>query len=147
MSPVEFPVELLPKLIAETRDELERDGFETHCPMAEKTGGGRVVVCRKAKDFLTVAHDPLAIKMWCSSETGYQDERFGCPIWIGEKEGSGRIERTLAAREDAKVRQETERQIEAGIRVDDRAEEDGVVYQDEHNVWHVVDDGGSDGVA
>jgi hypothetical protein len=130
----EIPVEDLPKLIAGAADWLATEEWEVHCPMGEAYGG-KVVVCRKARDFLTIKHDPLAICMFCTSAEGYQQ----CPIWIGEKEGEGKIERTLAAREEAKVRQETTRHIESGLRVDDRGLEDEVDYGAE-GVTYIGDD-------
>jgi hypothetical protein len=136
--PIEIPPEKLPSLIIETYEDLRANGFEVHCPMGEAVHG-RAVICRKARDILGIRSDPLAIKMWCSSEDGYSDAKTGCPIWLGEKEGDGKIERTIAAREEAKVRQETTRQIETGMRVDDRDDPEAT-FQDSENVVHVIDD-------
>jgi hypothetical protein len=147
--PAELPAEKLPDLIYSTYEDLRTNGFTVHCPMGEAVKG-RAVICRKARDLLGIRSDPLAIKLWCSSEHGYHDPQTGCPIWLGEKEGDGKIERTLAAREEAKVRLETARQIEAGIRVDDRGldPDSENTFQDSENVVHVVDDEElSDGLA
>ncbi len=139
--PTELPAEKLPALIEATYEDLRTNGFTVHCPMGEAVQG-RAVVCRKARDLLGIRSDPLAIKMWCSSETGYLDEQAGCPIWLGEKEHDGKIERTLAARAAAKVREETTQQIERGTRFDDRGLDPAGSgqFQDSEGVWHVVDD-------
>ena len=137
----EIPAEKLPALIHATYEELRANGFTVHCPMGEAVKG-RAVICRKAQDILGIRSDPLAIKMWCADEFGYLDEQTGCPIWLGEKVRDGKIERTLAARDEAKVRQETTRHIEAGIRVDDRGldPDSEIAFHDSENVLHVVDD-------
>lgn len=130
-----IPPEELPRFIALSRDWLAHADWEVKCPMGE-AHGKQVVLCRKAKDFLTVAHDPLAIAMFCASTHGHQQ----CPVWQSEKDGTGMIERTLAAREEADLREATERQIETGVRVDDRGLEKREGYSTDQGVQHLVDD-------
>jgi hypothetical protein len=114
------------RAVREMVDEAKQRAFErlpeTKCPAASlgryADSGNSFLRCAIEQQHFPVSAAPLVVMNWCCD--GYE----GCPTWQAAKSRDPVIERTLAAREQAKQDGITRRQIAAGVRVDDRGEAD-----------------------
>lgn len=103
--------------------------IEATCPAATvtryKDTGRPAIICRVANDSFAVEENPMGSLGWCCGE--YTD----CPVWRSQKDGDPIVERQRIAREGAALRKQTERQVETGMRIDDRGVEDEQAYREE----------------
>lgn len=92
--------------------------LEPKCPAAQITRfadtGRPAIKCGVEGNAFAVEESPVAALGWCCGD--YTD----CPVWMAERENDDVIDRVLAAKEQGEQDRITRRQIERGIRFDDR---------------------------
>lgn len=108
-------------------EELEKS-LEPKCPAARigryADSGNVYLQCGVEKVHFPVTDSPVSVVAWCC------DKYTDCTSWQAAVDNDPNLKRMLEAREQAERDAMTKRQIEAGIRVDDRGIEGGIGEQE-----------------
>lgn len=109
------------RVMQEMAQERIEQALELTCPAAEKlrfADTNRVAVrCGVNGDAFAAQDAPQAVLAFCGGEY------TSCPIWQASVDRDPVIERERRAREAARRKEITERQIASGLRVDDRGDD------------------------
>lgn len=94
-------------------------------PVRDRKTGRQGVFCKIEDDSLTLAESAIAVACFCCHE--YTE----CPSWQADRDNDPVVERQRQAKAQRKQDRLTERQVETGMRVDDREERDFAEWVEE----------------